>query len=164
MNKRRILVLVLIFSVALIFIYYSKPIKISTELQGIRFNKNIENKAENITIKFDGYMYRKMVKPNSFRGYIYIDGRKYPHASIDLLNDSYSDLLYWEGDENSPVDGVFLSLGQIFIEEDFSKVVIRFSNEDGISNDETLSAPAGNMKEAEDVFQEILWKIAKKNS
>lgn len=162
LNKRRILVLAIIFMVATTFIYYSKPTKVTVELEGIRFNKNIENKIDNTAIKFEGYIYKKISKPNTFRGHIYIDGKKYPHASIDLLKDSYSDLLYWEGDENSPVDGIFLSLGQIFIDENFSRFELRVSNEYGISTDETISAPASNMNEAEEVLQEIKYKIMSK--
>jgi hypothetical protein len=162
LNKRRILALVIIFMVAAFFIYYSKPTKVTVELEGIRFNKNIENKIDNTATKFEGYIYKKISKPNTFRGHIYIDGKKYPHASIDLLKDSYSDLLYWEGDENSPVDGEFLTLGQIFIDENFSRFELRVSNEYGISTDETISAPASNMNEAEEVLQEIKHKVMSK--
>ncbi len=161
MNKRRILVLVIIFSIALGFIYYSKPTKVDLNLEGVILNKSKESNVENVNIRFQGYTYRKVLKPNNFRGYIYINDKKYPHVSVELTKDSYANMLYWSGDENSPVDGVFLSLGEVFIGENFNSIGLIFTTEDGARNDKILIAPARDVKEAEEVLEEIELKVGK---
>lgn len=162
MSKKRIIVLATIFIIALTFIYYSKPIKTSEELQGIIINKAAEDRVEKASIRFEGYTYRKIFKPNTFRGHIYINDKKYPHANFQLLKDSYSEILYWNGDENSPVDGVFVSLGRVFIGENFNSLEIMLTNEEGVGNNKVLVAPATTVKEAQDIMEEIKYIIIEK--
>lgn len=162
MNKKKISVLVTIFIIAITFIYYSKPIKTSEDLQGIILNKAAEDRIEKASIRFEGYTYRKIFKPNTFRGHIYINDKKYPHANFQLLKDSYSEILYWNGDENSPVDGVFVSLGRVFVGESFSSLELRLANEEGVENNKVLVAPATTLKEAQDIMEEIKYIIIEK--
>lgn len=132
-------------------IYSVAPTKnINMTLDGVKYRLE-ENYQEPVEVRIEGEYYKKLFSNKRFEGKIYIN--EYILYSLFLEFDENNSAIL---DSSSP----WLTLrGKIFIDDDFDKMIIRFSESvigDWEIEDRLLiSAPARNREEAIEISKEL---------
>ncbi|MTI48108.1 hypothetical protein [Sporosalibacterium faouarense] len=168
-KKSRIIIIIILIMV-ISYIYYIFPRDVETSMVGIKYDKDNDSQEE-VTIKFKGYVHRKVLKATIFKGSIFINGIEYPKIKISTYfseNQNYFNepILYYDpslgGGQKGNLyiePGEYVLLGNVILDKRFEKCVISLVEESSKNsfseNGEVIAAPANSMQEATTLYNKM---------
>lgn len=153
----KIFLLFTILSIAL-YIYYAYPRKINETYHGIQYKLGDSEHKEDVTIKINGWITKKLILKDRFEGAIVINEKEISKLKLDIDNSRE-----WLLGYNKEISE-FESFGAIYIKgifEEFTICVFEKGEESGSSGWSSkdgfmISVPAKSRDEALEISQKLV--------